>query len=141
MAWREKSISDPWDALRILPWSCVQAPGLWKEGPIQSEEEHRTGWRDVGVGGRLGSLFNLGVRHFFFLIFFKGNTQVLIYSDGISLSRSPKVCSLGPGAAAFHAWLTSVQPYTEIFCPNIHKANYFGKRESTIKYKTQLYST
>lgn len=27
--------------------------------------------------------------------FFKGNIQVLIYSDDIRLSRSPKVCSSG----------------------------------------------
>lgn len=70
----------------------------------------------------------------------KGNeaqkTQVLVYSACIKFFPPPRGLFLSPCAAACYAWLTSVQPYTEIFCPNIHKANYFGKLERTIKYKT-----
>lgn len=70
----------------------------------------------------------------------KGNkaqkAQVLIYSGSTKFSPPPRGLLLSSGAAACYAWLTSVQPYTEIFCPNVHKANYFGKLERTIKYKT-----
>lgn len=49
----------------------------------------------MDVGEELDSLFNLEVRPGFF----KGNTQVLIYSDGIGLSFTQGLF-FGPGAAA-----------------------------------------
>lgn len=51
--------------------------------------------RKMDVGGELDSLFHLEVRHGFF----KGNTQVLIYSDGIGLSFTQGLF-FGFGAAA-----------------------------------------
>lgn len=55
----------------------------------------RCGGRKMDVGGELDSLFHLEVRH----SFFKGNTQVLIYSDGIGLSFTQGLF-FGFGAAA-----------------------------------------
>ena len=65
-------------------------------------------------------------------------------SDVFKLRQVPFPASfhLGPVfsscAAVGYAWLTSAQPYTEIFCPNTQKANHLAKPESTIRYKTSV---
>lgn len=47
------------------PFKLVWAPGPFKRGLIQSDEEHCTGGKKVDVAGELDSLFNLEVRRGF----------------------------------------------------------------------------
>lgn len=143
MDWREKSVLDPWDALRRgSPRSPAQAPGLWEEVPFNPRRGSAlVGGRWVWEGSWITSLILKWDACCCCCCCFKEIHRYWFIQTASAPLSFAQGLLFGAGAAAFHAWLTSVQPYTEIFCPNIHKANYFGKRESTIKYKTQLYST